>query len=192
MDAFRDVFLEYVDRLDCTSKALSSASGLSPVVISRYRSGDRTPLKNSPQFQKLVHGLALLCEEKGFSDTESQIYETLEAALPHYDSEIPPDAFRQRLILLAQKTGIPMSHMAKALSYDPSYLSKICSGQRFPSSPMVFQANLCQYVASQYTTPASQQTLAASLGFEYPPRDLPEEEWDFSKALFHWFNSINE
>ena len=82
MDAFQNIFSEYIDRLECSSKDLSSICELSPVVISRYRSGDRTPLKNSPQFEKLVHGLSLLCTSKGLPDTEEEIRQALTGAFP--------------------------------------------------------------------------------------------------------------
>lgn len=185
MDVFRNVFQDYINRLGCSSKELSLACDLSPVVISRYRSGDRTPLKNSPQFQKLVHGLALLCAEKGLPETEDDIRRALNDALPHYDSRIPPALFRQRLVQLVHETHIPMSHIARALSYDPSYLSKICSGQRFPSSPAVFQKNLCEFIAGHYTFPREQQALAKALGFTYQP----DGDVSFAEALIKWFDS---
>ena len=185
MDAFQIIFSEYINRLGCTSKELSLSCDLSPVVISRYRSGDRTPLKNSPQFGTLVHGLYLLCQKKGLPDTEADIENALLSALPHYDTKIPPALFRERLVKMVQVTHIPMSHMARALSYDPSYLSKICSGLRFPSAPMVFLDKLCQFVARHYETEKEQKALALSLGFDYEPSVHPS----FADALISWFNS---
>ena len=44
---FKEVLNKYLKELDCSSKKLSNESGLSESVISRYRSGERTPLKNS-------------------------------------------------------------------------------------------------------------------------------------------------
>ena len=44
--------IEYLKELNCSSKKLSNESGLSESVISRYRSGERTPVKNSEQLNK--------------------------------------------------------------------------------------------------------------------------------------------
>ena len=89
---------------------------------------------------------------------------------------------------LVHETGIPMSHMARALSYDPSYLSKICSGQRFPSSPTLFIDNLCQFVAEHFVTEKEQKGLARTLGFEF----VPAEDLSFADALKNWFSSEEE
>ena len=159
------------------------ASGLSAVVISRYRSGGRTPLKNSPQFAKLVSGLSLLCKEKGLPDTPEEIESKLRATLPRYDTAVDPVLFRERLLRLVKVTQIPMSHMARALSYDPSYLSKICSGQRFPSSPSVFIEKLCCFVSEHYTTEASRLQLSRILNLKYP-----KETDSFKEALILWFH----
>ena len=76
-----------------------------------------------------------------------------------------------------------MSHMARALSYDPSYLSKICSGQRFPSSPSVFIEKLCCFVSEHYTTEASRLQLSRILNLKYP-----KETDSFKEALILWFH----
>ena len=54
---FKEVLNEYLKELNCSSKKLSNESGLSESVISRYRSGERTPVKNSEQLNKLTKAL---------------------------------------------------------------------------------------------------------------------------------------
>jgi DNA-binding Xre family transcriptional regulator len=51
---FKEVLNKYLKELNCSSKKLSNESGLSESVISRYRSGERTPVKNSEQLNKLT------------------------------------------------------------------------------------------------------------------------------------------
>jgi hypothetical protein len=46
---------KYLKELNCSSKKLSNESGLSESVISRYRSGERTPVKNSEQFNSFKY-----------------------------------------------------------------------------------------------------------------------------------------
>ena len=54
---FKEVLNKYLKELNCSSKKLSNESGLSESVISRYRSGERTPVKNSEQLNKLTNAL---------------------------------------------------------------------------------------------------------------------------------------
>ena len=51
---FSEVLNKYLKELNCSSKKLSTESGLSESVISRYRSGERTPVKESEQMNKLT------------------------------------------------------------------------------------------------------------------------------------------
>ena len=58
---FNEVLNRYLEELDCTARKLSKKSSdkskLSESVISRYRSGERTPIKNSEQYEKLTTAL---------------------------------------------------------------------------------------------------------------------------------------
>ena len=62
---FKEVLNEYLKELNCSSKKLSNESGLSESVISRYRSGERTPVKNSEQLNKLTKALFNIAKESG-------------------------------------------------------------------------------------------------------------------------------
>ena len=48
---FKDKFNEILRDLNCTSRRLSVESGISESVISRYRSGERTPKSDSEQIK---------------------------------------------------------------------------------------------------------------------------------------------
>ena len=68
---FKEVLNEYLKELNCSSKKLSNESGLSESVISRYRSGERTPVKNSEQLNKLTKAqYDKLLEQNRISETE--------------------------------------------------------------------------------------------------------------------------
>ena len=62
---FKEVLNKYLKELNCSSKKLSDESGLSESVISRYRSGERTPLKNSEQLNKLTKALFNIAKDSG-------------------------------------------------------------------------------------------------------------------------------
>ncbi|MBO6157733.1 MAG: hypothetical protein J6P72_00570 [Firmicutes bacterium] len=184
MALFKDLFSDYIAKLHCTSKELTEFCQLSPVVISRYRSGERTPLKNSLQLEKLIHGLAALCKDRGIDETEEQIAATFAQALPKNESDIDSTLFRTHLKQLSIASGIPMSHMARALSYDPSYLSKISAGLRFPSFPDIFIEKLCKYVSEQIVEDQEKEALFIRLGIEISE----ENKSDLAGALKSWFS----
>lgn len=54
----------YITRLGCTAKELSNASGLSPSVISRYRSGSRTPEADTENLAHIIDGIVHLAKKK--------------------------------------------------------------------------------------------------------------------------------
>ena len=63
--SFKDIINEYLRDLGVSSKDLADVSLISLSVISRYRSGDRTPLENSEQIKRLAMGIADIAKIKG-------------------------------------------------------------------------------------------------------------------------------
>ena len=78
---FTEQLNNYINKIKCSSKELSNASGLSPTVISRYRNGNRTPSIRSKQLNSLVEGLQKLSLEKNISISKEEIYQTLSKSL---------------------------------------------------------------------------------------------------------------
>ena len=62
---FKEKLNEYIEQLGCTSKELAQASGLSAATISRYRSGDRLPQRDSENYDKLI--AVMLAQDNVFS-----------------------------------------------------------------------------------------------------------------------------
>ena len=54
---FKDKLNNYIDLIGITSKDLSKESNISESVISRYRSGDRTPKIGSTQLKNIADAL---------------------------------------------------------------------------------------------------------------------------------------
>ena len=54
----------YMYLLNCNSKDISTVSGLSPTIISRYLNGKRTPKLNSTYFAKIVESIYTISMEK--------------------------------------------------------------------------------------------------------------------------------
>ena len=54
---FSDRLNLYIETLGCSAKTLSAASGISDAAISRYRSGEREPGRDSEQLLRLAQGI---------------------------------------------------------------------------------------------------------------------------------------
>lgn len=78
---FCEQFNKYIEQLDCSSKELVIASGLSSAVISRYRNGERTPNIRSKQLEQLVDGLYNISQNKNINLTRNEIYDDLSSTL---------------------------------------------------------------------------------------------------------------
>ena len=63
VEVTHELLNKYLKELNCSSKKLSTESGLSESVISRYRSGERTPVKESEQMNKLTTALFNISHE---------------------------------------------------------------------------------------------------------------------------------
>jgi transcriptional regulator with XRE-family HTH domain len=128
--SFVSTLNEYCTLLDCSSKTLAERSGVSPSTLSRYRSGRRTPAYEGNSIYKLAHGIVLIAEEKGVEGigSEQDVAEALMAGLSHSST-----SFAHRLDALMRKLGISNVEMARSVSVDPSYLSRIRNGLRSPA-----------------------------------------------------------
>ena len=61
---FSDLLNKYLEKFNCSSKKLSELTNISPSVISRYRSGQRTPEANSIQVETIINVLFELSDKK--------------------------------------------------------------------------------------------------------------------------------
>ena len=84
---FKEVLNKYLKELNCSSKKLSTGAGLSQSVISRYRSGERTPVKESEQMNKLITALFNIAQENG------QKKYTLDKIKGDFNATLPNDDF---------------------------------------------------------------------------------------------------
>ena len=151
MALFHDTLNHLIDEIGCHSKDLSEKIGLSAVVISRYRTGVRTPGKDSDQMNRLATGLACLAQEAGREGlTEEAILKELRSAILTDLGSITPEMMQDRLNALINATHLSLNEIAHALNYDPSYLSKIRTGKRIPADPDAFVTHLCDYIAERF------------------------------------------
>ena len=181
---FKEVLNKYLKELDCSSKKLSNESGLSESVISRYRSGERTPLKNSEQLNKLTKALFNIAKDSGenkytFDKIESDFNSTLAS------DDFDYTTFSNNLNTLITSLNINTHEMSKYIVFDASHISRIRYGKAKPSNPIEFSNKICSYILNRYKNPDDINNLMMIIGCK--KSDLSNER--FFNTLFSWLTS---
>ena len=181
---FKEVLNEYLKELNCSSKKLSNESGLSESVISRYRSGERTPVKNSEQLNKLTKALFNIAKESGKNKyTFDKIVSDFNIALPSDNFDYT--TFSNNLNTLITSLNINTHEMSKYIVFDASHISRIRYGKAKPSNPVEFSNKICSYILNRYKNPDDINNLMMIIGCK--KSDLSNEK--IYSTLFNWLTS---
>ena len=181
---FKEVLNEYLKELNCPSKKLSNESGLSESVISRYRSGERTPVKNSEQLNKLTKALFNIAK-----DNDKNKY-TFDKIASDFNSTLASDnfdytTFSNNLNTLITSLNINTHEMSKYIVFDASHISRIRYGKAKPSNPVEFSNKICSYILNRYKNPDDINNLMMIIGCK--KSDLSNEK--IYSTLFNWLTS---
>ena len=181
---FKEVLNEYLKELNCSSKKLSNESGLSESVISRYRSGERTPVKNSEQLNKLTKALFNIAKDSGKNKyTFDKIVSDFNIALPSDNFDYT--TFSNNLNTLITSLNINTHEMSKYIVFDASHISRIRYGKAKPSNPVEFSNKICSYILNRYKNPDDINNLMMIIGCK--KSDLSNEK--IYSTLFNWLTS---
>lgn len=181
---FKEVLNEYLKELNCSSKKLSNESGLSESVISRYRSGERTPVKNSEQLNKLTKALFNIAKDSGKNKyTLDKIVSDFNSALASDDFDYT--TFSNNLNTLITSLNINTHEMSKYIVFDTSHISRIRYGKAKPSNPVEFSNKICSYILNRYKNPDDINNLMMIIGCK--KSDLSNEK--IYSTLFNWLTS---
>ena len=181
---FKEVLNKYLKELNCSSKKLSNESGLSESVISRYRSGERTPVKNSEQLNKLTKALFNIAKDSGKNKY------TLDKIVSDFNSALASDnfdytTFSNNLNTLITSLNINTHEMSKYIVFDASHISRIRYGKAKPSNPIEFSNKICSYILNRYKNPDDINNLMMIIGCK--KSDLSNEK--IYSTLFNWLTS---
>lgn len=170
---FHDQLSVYIEQIGCSGRELAEASGLSTATISRYRSGARTP-ENPTERKKLADGLALLAKARGVSALNA---DTISAGLACFFAESTWNRahLSANLSTLLSTLSISVSDLARGISYDASYLSRIRSGQRQPANPAQFTSAVSVFICKRCDSERERRILSALL-------NIAPAQWDDATA----------
>ncbi len=154
--SFPTLINKYISELQCTAKRLAGVSGISETLLSRYRSGQRSP--SEEQVRKIARGIKELDTAGQF--TLEEVEEDLLGVLP---KPFPYEQFQKRWSACISSLHINIARMARYLHYDASYLSRITSGQRHPAHPEQFIKNSAEFISKYYSNPSAKQFFADAM-----------------------------
>ena len=180
---FYQLIDSYINELGCSAKELANASGLSTSVISRYRTGERTPSPDSELINKLAKGICAL--SNSITD-EKVIYNQLLASLTS-KTNFANQAFYKANKLI-NELHIKQSELAKSLNYDASFISRVFSAQRYPADIEAFLNEVAEYI-SKDLSPEQIHILSELVFVSEENLDSNESRKDFILKWFHQDNT---
>lgn len=142
---FNELLNKYLEEFNCSSKTLSELTNISPAVISRYRSGERTPAIDSKQLKSIINAIKQISENKyKEEDIEKEFKSIFQKT--HFDY----DNFSKNLNELINTLKINIKDMSKYTLCDASSISRIRYGKTKPSEPIEFASKIASYVTNKY------------------------------------------
>ena len=159
---FNDLLNKYLEEFKCSSKKLSDLTGISPSVISRYRSNQRTPEKDSIQAKKIIDALTTLSNKKyKKEEIESEINTSLNK------DDFDYETFSKNLNDLINTLKINLKDMSKYTLFDSSHISRIRYGKTKPSEPIEFSKKVITYIINKHNTSEDLKKIASILYIDY-------------------------
>ena len=163
--SFKDILNEYLEKINCSSKELSNVSNISESVISRYRSGERTPKENSKQIEKLIDAIYELANNKNIKIDKKEIEKKLNKYITK-ENNFDYDSFSKNFNELINILKININDISKFIAFDSSHISRIRYGKARPSDPIAFSKKVCEYIGYKYTDNDSKKKLCTILNCE--------------------------
>ena len=163
--SFKYILNEYLEKINCSSKELSNVSNISESVISRYRSGERTPKENSKQIEKLIDAIYELANNKNIKIDKKEIEERLNKSITK-ENNFDYDSFSKNFNELINILKININDISKFIAFDSSHISRIRYGKARPSDPIAFSKKVCEYIGYKYTDSNSIKSLCTILNCE--------------------------
>lgn len=180
---FCDVLNSYIEELHCLAKDVEKYSGISAPTLSRYRSGERIPDKNSDNYKNICRAIEQIAVLKGIT------YITAETAdnefTQCYENRNAPDCnvLRENFNLLISSLDISIGKLCKRLNYDTSTVFRIRNGTRQPSDASGFATATAEFIAGVTTDTVSLSTLSKLIDM---PVALLETEYERNAAIMNW------
>ena len=152
---FEEILDRELNALGCTNAELAAASGLGKSTVSRYRRGEREPRWGS---------------DADLDTRFATLGDSLSTGL-----QVDHATYLTRLNALCRCLGIRSGALARALAYDPSYISRILAGARRPGDAAGFTAQVAAYAARLCVSGNRQDRVRDLVGCDASALDTEEK-----------------
>ena len=142
---FNELLNKYLEEFNCSSKTLSELTNISPAVISRYRSGERTPAIDSKQLESIIKAIKQISNKKYKEEDMEKEFKSI-----FQKTDFDYDNFSKNLNELINTLKINIKDMSKYTLCDASSISRIRYGKTKPSEPIEFASKIASYVTNKY------------------------------------------
>ena len=183
---FSEQLNEYMILLNCLNKDIAEVSGLSTVVISRYKNGLRTPSYDSKNLTALAKGLSVLAERNNIKLSEESILFRLHESLEP-DTAVDSDKFTKKMKNIMSELKITNKELSTGAGYDPSYLSRIMRGTRVPYNLTKVVNMISTFLASNSVGREKKIKLCSLIGADETLIDNAEQ---FREHIFRYLSSF--
>lgn len=163
---FHEMLNEYLRRLNATALELAEASRAFARRDQPLPQRETNPRRlTAMPLMRLARGIASIAEQKGeLALSQEDVLKAFRKALGY--EEYGQTRLAANFDLLVNVLHLRLGEMARALSFDPSYLSRIRTGQRIPANPASFARSVGNYTARRCRSAAERADLARLLDQE--------------------------
>ena len=193
---FNEILNKYLEEFNCSSKTLSELTNISPAVISRYRSGQRTPAIDSKQLKSIINAIKQISENKyKEEDIEKEFKNIFQKT--HFDY----DNFSKNLNQLINTLKINIKDMSKYTLCDASSISRMRYGKIKPSEPVEFANKIASYVTNKCSNESDRKKIEKLTNndeenlykkvFKYLTNKEENENNDMIKAFLNNLDKFN-
>lgn len=132
----------------CRASELCARAGITAPSLSRYRSGERTPGRDSAAMDGLCRALSALAEEKGVPGLTEHALRAGFLACEEY-ADYRRTHLRENFNTLVEVMELSVSRLCRYANYDPSTIFRFRSGARQPAEPERFAQAVAAYVSQE-------------------------------------------
>lgn len=162
---FNEKLILIMDKLNLTNATLAKYANIDPSLISRLKSGVRTPSKNSDQIKHISKGIEKYIKDnkletvlKSFLKKENTIIDYLQNNTElknerkvrevkcSKDDIVRLKTFTKKLNTFMTELNISNIKLSKSLNIDASLVSRYKNGERIPSSKNKIITDLCNFL----------------------------------------------
>ena len=208
---FKEKMNLLAESLQVTNVEISKVSGVDCSLVSRFRTGDRVPAKNSQQIYALAVAFGELAEAKGLEDAlgkelkfgtgmadDTQLYAWLCAVdsglkknrkqvenILAEEDKIPLTMFGGKLNSLLLAFATSNSQLAKALKIEAAMISRLRLGERYPTVDSWYLAEISAYFVAKVMQGEGIPKLSKLLGVT-PKKIVQSSRPQLRQLLLNW------